>query len=51
VKIRDHLPHASHSSRHGTNQVMLVAIIDPHVRVSWPDEHSIDSTVSFFKII
>ena len=34
VKIRDHLLHAGHSSRHRPQHVILVSIIDADVRIN-----------------
>ena len=51
VKIRNHLPHAGNSSRHAANHVVLIAVVDSHVRISRPDQHRIDSSVALFQIV
>ena len=51
MEVRNHLPHARNTSWHGADHVVLVAVVDSHVRIRGPDQHRIDSAVSLFQII
>ncbi len=51
MEVGDHLPHACHTSRHAADQVMLIAIVDAHVRISGPDQNRVDATVALVQII
>ena len=51
MEIRNHLPHARYAARHGADHIVLVAVVDSHVRIRGPDEHRINSAVSLFQVI
>ena len=51
MEVRDHLAYPRHAARHGPNQVVLIAVVDAHVRIRRPDQHCIDSAVALFKIV
>ena len=51
MEIGDHLPHAGDASRHAADQVVLVAVIDAHVRIGGPDQHRVDSAIALLQII
>ena len=51
MKVANHLPHSGHSARHAADQIVLVAVIDAHVRIGRPDQHRVDSAVALFQII
>ena len=51
VEICDHLLHPGHASGHGANHVVLISVIDAHVRIGGPDKHRVDSSISLFQIV
>jgi len=51
MKIGNHLPHARYTSGHAANHVMLVPVIDAHIRIRRPDQHRINAAISLFEIV
>src|SRR6201987_5994591 len=51
MEVRNHLAHARYATRHGADHVVLVAVVDSHVRVRRPDDHGVYSAVSLLEII
>src|SRR5579859_7094380 len=51
MEVRNHLAHARNASRHRPDQVVLVAVIDPHIGIGRPDQNRVNSAVSFFQIV
>jgi hypothetical protein len=51
VEICDHLLHTGHASGHGADHVVLIPVIDAHIRIGGPDEHRIDSAITLLDII
>jgi hypothetical protein len=46
VKVVNHLANARNAARHRANHVVLIPVVDAHVRIGRPDEHGIDSAVA-----
>ena len=36
---------------HAANHVVLIAVVDPHVRIGRPDQHGIDAAIALLKIV
>ena len=51
MKICNHLAHARDSAGHRTNHVVLIAIVDAHIRIGWPDEDGINSSIALHSIV
>ncbi len=51
MKVRNHLPHAGNAARHRAHHIQLVPIVDPHVGISRPDQHSIDPAIALVQVI
>ena len=51
MKVCDRLPHSRYASGHRANEIVLVAIVDSHIWVRGPDEHGINTAVSFLQVI
>ena len=51
VKVGDHLPHAGDATRHRANHVVLIAIVDAHIRICGPDQYRVDAAVAFLEIV
>lgn len=51
MEIGDHLFHAGNATGHTANHVVLVAVIDAHVRVGRPDQDGVDPAVSLLEIV
>src|ERR1700728_585710 len=47
----NHLLHTGNTSGHAANHLMLIAIIDSHVWVRWPDQTRLNSTITLFEIV
>src|SRR5580704_2396814 len=51
MEVIHHFAHTWGAARQGTNQVVLIAVINPHVRIGGPDEDRIDATNSVLQIV
>src|ERR1700682_3580227 len=51
VKIGNHLTHARYSTWHGANHVVLVAIVDTHIRIRRPNQNSVNAPIPLFQIV
>ena len=51
MEVRNHLSHARNAARHAANQVMLIPVVDPHIRMGRPDQHRVDSPVPPLQIV
>ena len=51
MKIGDHLPNSRDPAGHAANHVMLIAVVDSHVRIGRPDQYRIDPSISLLQII
>ena len=51
VEIRHHLFEARQAARHVAQQVVVVAVVDPDVGIDRPEQHAVDSAVTFIEIV
>ena len=51
MEVGDHVLHTGNASGHASNHVVLISIVNSHVRVSWPDQNRINAAVAFLKVI
>src|ERR1039457_4353677 len=51
MEISDHLAYTVDTAGHGFDHLQLIAIIDSHVRVGGPNQHSIDAAVAFVQVV
>ncbi len=51
MKVGDHLFHAFDAAGHGAHHVVLIAVVDAHVRIGRPDENRIDAAVSLLEVV
>ena len=51
MEVIHHFAHTWNAARHGADQVVLVAIIDAHIRIGRPDKNCIDAAKSLLEII
>src|SRR5487761_1081848 len=51
MKISHHLTHTLHTARHRAHHILLISIVDTHIRIGSPYEHSIDAPIAFLQII
>jgi hypothetical protein len=51
MEVRNHLSHARNAARHAANQVMLIPVVDPHIRMGRPDQHRLDSPIPPLQIV
>ena len=51
MEVGNHLANSRNAARHAANQVVLVAVVDAHVRVGRPDQDRIDSAEALVEIV
>jgi hypothetical protein len=51
MEVGNHLPYPGNTSRHAANHVVLIPIVDSHVRVGWPDQDRINTAVALLKVV
>src|SRR5208283_6078121 len=51
MEVGDHLLHAGNTTGHAANHVVLISVVNSHVRVSWPDQNRINTAVAFLEVV
>src|ERR1039458_3853224 len=51
MEVCDHLFHAGDPSRHGTDHIELVSVVDAHVRIRRPNQYRVNSSVARMQIV
>ena len=51
MEVGNHLLHAGDASGHAADQVVLIAIVDSHVWIGWPDQDRVDAAVALFNVV
>ena len=51
MKVRNHLAHARHATRHVAEQVVLIPAVNADIGVSVPDQDRVNAPVTFLEVV